>query len=99
MQTFRLPPQARVTGEGRVTAPHYTIREFDHRCRHCGWEGPGKGLRTGEVHEASGIVDYDCPKCGEWIAFSYPTPETDARALKEYEAFFADVPVVYPPRD
>jgi hypothetical protein len=49
------------------------------------------------VHEGSGIVDYDCPKCAEWIAFSYPTPESNARAAKEYEAFFADVPVLYPP--
>lgn len=74
-QMFRLPPLARVTGAGRVTAPHYLIRKFGHRCRHCGWSGPGKDLSTGEVHESSGIVDYDCPHCHEWIAFSYPTDQ------------------------
>jgi hypothetical protein len=70
---FRLPPEARVTGAGRVTAPHFIIRTFEHRCQHCGWEGPGAHLSIGEVHECSCIVDYDCPKCGEWIAYSYPT--------------------------
>jgi hypothetical protein len=69
-----LPIQARRTAGGRVTAPHFIIRTFDHRCRNCGWRGPGQDLRTSEVHEASGIVDYDCPGCGEWIAFGYPTP-------------------------
>ena len=49
------------------------------------------------MHEGSGIVDYECPKCHEWIAFSYPTPETDAQALREYREFLA--PTVYPPRD
>jgi predicted RNA-binding Zn-ribbon protein involved in translation (DUF1610 family) len=73
MSTFKLPPSARVTGEGRVSAPHYVIREFNHRCRHCGWEGPGTDLATGEVYEDSCIIDYNCPKCHEWIAFSYPT--------------------------
>jgi predicted RNA-binding Zn-ribbon protein involved in translation (DUF1610 family) len=92
MSTFRLPPGARVTGGGRVCAPHYVIREFDHRCRHCGWEGPGTELSTGEVHESSGIVDFDCPQCSAWIAFSFPTPESDARARKEYEAFLGSVP-------
>jgi hypothetical protein len=71
---FRLPPEARVTGGGRVTAPHFIIRTFDHHCRTCGWHGPGSDLKTGEVHEASCIVDYNCPACSEWIAFSYPTP-------------------------
>jgi hypothetical protein len=80
-------------------APHYVIREFDYRCRHCGWEGPGRELQTAEVHEQSGIVDYDCPTCHEWIAFSYPTPESDARALNEYAAFLASIPTVLTPEE
>jgi predicted RNA-binding Zn-ribbon protein involved in translation (DUF1610 family) len=66
---FRLPNEARVT---RVTAPHDIIRTFDHRCRQCGWEGPGAELITSEVFEESGIVEYTCPRCHEDIAFSGP---------------------------
>jgi hypothetical protein len=44
------------------------------------------------VHESSGIVDYDCPACHAWIAFSFATPKSDARARKEYEAFLASIP-------
>lgn len=86
---FRLPPEARVTAGGRITAPHYVIHTFDHRCRHCGWNGPGKDLATGEIHESSGIVDYDCPRCGEWIAFSYPDAVGHARFLAESERFLS----------
>ena len=77
---FRYPPQARVTGEGRVSAPHEVILTLPHHCRHCGWEGPGQDLKTGEVHEGSGIVDYNCPRCQEWIAFSYPLVEWGPRS-------------------
>ena len=66
-----LPPEARVTYRGRLTAPHRLIRTFEHQCPDCGWQGPGTALATGQAHEASGIVDYHCPSCGEWIAFSW----------------------------
>ena len=68
---FRLPKEARVTAQGRITAPHDVIRTFSHHCRYCGWRGPGYELETPETHERSTIVDYHCPQCHEWIAFSW----------------------------
>ena len=68
---FRLPKEARVTPQGRVTAPHEVIRTFSHYCRHCGWHGPGAHLETVAAHERSTVVDYNCPSCHEWIAFSW----------------------------
>jgi hypothetical protein len=68
---FRLPKEARVTAQGRITAPHEVIRTFSHHCRHCGWHGPGAQLETATAHERSTILDYHCPNCHEWIAFSW----------------------------
>jgi len=68
---FRLPKEARVTPQGRVTAPHEVIHTFLHHCRHCGWHGSGAQLETVAAHERSTVVDYNCPSCHEWIAFSW----------------------------
>jgi predicted RNA-binding Zn-ribbon protein involved in translation (DUF1610 family) len=68
---FRLPKEARVTAQGRITAPHELIRTFSHHCRHCGWHGPGAQPETDSAHGRSSIVDYDCPNGHEWIAFGW----------------------------
>jgi predicted RNA-binding Zn-ribbon protein involved in translation (DUF1610 family) len=60
---------------GRASAPHSVIRTQAHHCRRCGWHGPGRDLRTEEIHEVSCIIDYACPSCGEGIAFSYPVDQ------------------------
>jgi hypothetical protein len=68
---FRLPKEARVTAQGRITAPHEVIGTFPHQCRRCGWQGAGEALEVAASHERSTIVDYNCPRCHEWLAFSW----------------------------
>ena len=33
-------------------------------CAMCGWSGPGRKMKVGEVHEEAQVREYYCPKCG-----------------------------------
>lgn len=51
---------------------HDDWRERLWKCGHCGWEGTGAELRTGETFDE--LMEMDCPACAEKIlVVSYPT--------------------------
>ena len=69
-------------------------RERRWQCGHCGWQGPGNDMRTGEMFRE--LMEMDCPGCGErLLVVSYPTlAESRANWSKLSEGERADVETI-----
>lgn len=60
------------------------FKENEFTCQNCSWSGKGSELGLGEVFMDSAIVEYDCPKCFEKIAYGQGNI-VDEEALIQFE--------------